>query len=100
MEDVKAHQFSSDAPCPEILHGKSPWEFLKEKYQRGCIFGLDNLQRSGVYRLNGWSFDFKPYMKQFLVKQYDSWQEYYAPNKTILRNSIYGVIQRIVEIID
>jgi len=70
--------------------------FLKSKYQRGCIFGLDNLQKAGIYKLHGWVITFRPFLKLYVVKQYDTWQEYYAPNKTMLRKSIYGKIQKIV----
>lgn len=94
---LTARQFSSDAPQPDILHGRTAIEFLKEKYQRGCIFGLDNLHHRGVYRLSGWEFNFRPFLKRFVVKQYGSWHECYAPNKTALRNSTYGAIEKIVE---
>ncbi len=94
---LSSYQFSSDAPQPDILEGKTPMEFLRSKYTRGCIFGLDHLKSRGVYRLRGWEFNFRPYMKRFVVRQYGTWQEYYAPNKTALRNSIYGEIQKIVE---
>ena len=100
--EIFAYKFSNTALSnkPDILKGLTPIEFLETKYQRGCIFGLDNLQRSGRYRLMGWCYDFSPFLKKYLVKQYDSWQEYYAPNKTLLRNSIYGSIGEIVEIPD
>jgi hypothetical protein len=78
------------------LNGKTPEQFLKYKYTRGCIFGLDHLQKYGTYRYMGWMYSFKPFLKKFLVKQYDQWQEYYAPNKTAIRNSLYGRIQKII----
>lgn len=81
---------------PDILGERTPMQFLKEKYDKGCIFGIDNLQRSAKYLYMGWAFDFSPYMKRFLVRQYDHWQSYYAPNKTALRKSIYGRIEEII----
>lgn len=102
METITAYKFSSTAKeeKPDLLNGKSVMDFLKSNYQRGYIGGLDNLQRYGVYKIAGWSYDFKPHLKQYLVKQYGTWQEYFAPNKTLLRKSIYGNIQKIVEIND
>ena len=73
-------------------------EFLECKYDRGLVFGLDSLRSTGFYKLLGWAFDFRPYMKKYVYKQYDQWHEAYAPNKTLLRRSISGRIQRIVEI--
>ena len=68
------------------------------EYWRGCNSGLMNLRSAGCYKIAGWCFDFTPYLKRFVVKQYGSWHEYYAPNKTLLRKSLYGTIQKIVEI--
>ena len=97
---VAHYKFSNTAieNPPDILNGKTPIEFLRQKYVRGSIYGLDLLQRYGIYKYLGWAFDFTPFMKKFLVKQYDNWDECYAINKTHLRNSIYGRIQKIVEI--
>lgn len=52
----------------------------------------------GVIKMGGWAFDFRPYLKTYLVKQYDRWQEYKAFDKTSLRTILYGTIQKIVEI--
>jgi hypothetical protein len=85
-------------PAPDILQGRTPTAFLKSKYIHGCIFGLDNLQKQGAYLLAGWRFDFRLFLKRFLVKQHGNWSEYYAPNKTTLRKSLYGRIDEIVAI--
>lgn len=97
---VQAYKFSSTArsECPDLLGDMTPEEFLKTKYVRDCISGLDNLMSTGRYLLYGWSFNFRPYLKRILVKQYDGWQEYYAPNKTALRRCLYGRIQEMVEL--
>lgn len=93
--EIFAYKFSNTATPekPDILNGQTPKEFLEQKY-----IGLDNLHRSGHYKLMGWCYDFTPFMKQYVVKQYDSWQEYWSPNKTLLRKSLYGRIQKIIEI--
>jgi hypothetical protein len=97
-ETLTIYKFSDTATEKPTLEISNPLEFLKSKYQRGCIFGLDNLQRSGTYKLMGWAYDFKPLLKKYIVKQYGAWHEYFAPNKTLLRRSIYGTIEKIVEI--
>jgi len=99
-EEVKHYKFSATAKedCPDILNGLSPKEFLDEKYSKGTFFGLDKLSRSGVYLLDGYSFDFKPYLKRFLIHQNGTWCEYYAPNKTKLKVLVFGKIDEIVEI--
>jgi len=97
--NMQAYKFvKTDSLCPDVLSGKSEQEFLRLKYQRGMMFGLDTLQKTGTYRLSGWSFNFRPFMKRFLYKRYGEWVEVYAPNKTSLRNSVYGRIQEIIEI--
>lgn len=98
--EIFAYKFSSTATSekPDILNGETPEEFLKGKYDGGLVFGLDNLHKSGRYRIHGWIFDFTSFMKNYVVKQYDSWQEYWAPNKTLLRKSLYGRIDKIVEV--
>jgi hypothetical protein len=97
METFKFSSMATDEP-PDILQGRTERDFLRAKYTRGCIFGLDDLQRSGVYRFMGWKYNFRQFLKAFVVKQHGSWQEYFAPNKTALRTSIYGKIQKIVEL--
>jgi hypothetical protein len=54
----------------------------------------------GLLKYGGWCFSFTPYMKTYLVKQYDRWEEYKAFDKTSLRKILYGTIQKIVEITD
>jgi hypothetical protein len=95
---VNVYKFSSSATEKPTLEISNPLEFLNSKYQKGCFFGLDTLQRSGIYKLQGWIYDFKPFLNRYLVKQYGSWTEYYAPNKTKLRATIYGRIQEIHQI--
>lgn len=48
--------------------------------------------------LMGYRFGFEDILKAYVVKQYGSWQEYNAPDKTSLRNFIYGRIDQIAEI--
>ena len=48
--------------------------------------------------LMGYRFGFEDVLKSYIVKQYDSWAEYNAPDKTSLRSIIYGRIDQIAEI--
>lgn len=48
--------------------------------------------------LLGWRFDFSDVLKTFLVKQYGRWTEYRAMDKTALRKTLFGRIEKIVEI--
>ena len=100
MKPLKAFKFSASATSeqPHILQGLTPKHFLKLKYSEYNNFGLDNLKKTGTYKMNGWVFDFTPYMKKFVVKQYDSWSEMWAMDKTAIRSSSAGHIDQIVEI--
>jgi hypothetical protein len=98
MQNVQSWKFSNTATETPTMSIDNPKEFLKTKYTNGHVFGIDNLQKNGVFRLMGWAYDFRPYLKRYVVKQYDQWQEYYAPNKTSLRAILYGRIDKIQEI--
>lgn len=77
---------------------ENPIEFLKEKFNSPHSFGIDNLMRFGVFKLMGYKYDFRSYLKKYLYKQYGNWIEVYAPNKTYLRKAVYGKIDKIVEL--
>ena len=74
-----------------------PKEFLKRAYVR-FYTNNDNLIRFGHYKLMGYKYDFKPYLKKYLYKQYGEWSEAYAPNKTLLRQVIGGRIEQIIDL--
>jgi len=94
---LKGYKFSENAQgeTPTI---KNPEKFLSEKYADKFSFGIHNLSRQGVFQLLGWEYNFRPFLKKYVVKQYNNWQEYYAPNKTLLRKILSGRIEKIVEI--
>ena len=62
----------------------------------------ENVRGNSYFRtavpLQGYRFDFSDVLHKYLVNQYDSWNEYHAPDKTSLRAIIYGRINQIVEI--
>ena len=72
-------------------------DFLQDAYVR-FYTNNDNLIKYGYYKLMGYRYDFTPYLKKYLYKQYGQWTEAYAPNKTLLRRVIYGKIDRIIEL--
>ena len=89
------HQLAFDQnqrPTIENAH-----DFLKRAYVR-FYTNNDNLIRYGFYKLMGYKYDFKPFLKLYLYKQYGSWSEAYAPNKTMLRSVIGGRIEQIKEL--
>ena len=45
-----------------------------------------------------WKLHFRNSLKNYVVKQYGRWSEYWAPDKTSLRTAIYGRIDKIVEV--
>lgn len=65
--------------------------WLAENLHRNSYFGC-------AVPLMGYRFDFSDVIHTYLVKQYGQWCEYYAPDKTSLRKTIYGRIQKIIEI--
>ena len=101
IETVTGWKFSTTATenRPSLLGNyKTVAEFLASKFTRGSIFGLDNLQSYGMYKIMGWQFDFRPFLRRFVVEQHGHWQAYYATNKTALRNSLWGRLETVVEI--
>lgn len=47
--------------------------------------------------LHGWMFGFSNILSTFLVKQYGTWTEYNAVDKTSLREMLYGRIDKIIK---
>lgn len=72
-------------------------EEIKRIFNRHHSLG-EQVLRQGRYKLMGYYYDFKPHLNLFLYRQYDSWQEAYAPNRTTLRKMVYGKIDRIIKL--
>ena len=92
VNDLQIYKFTNTNSKKPEFNKITAREFLKSKYNKNFCFGIENLKQYGVYKIMGWIIDFKPVMKKFIVKQYDSLFEAYAYNKTDLRNSIFGKI--------
>lgn len=100
--------FRHDVPELETLKHSKVYQ-LREKLNKG-----DKLNRAeknwlaqAIYQnsyynnavpLMGYRFGFEDVLKNFIVKQYGNWSEYYAPDKTSLKSFVYGRIEKIVEI--
>ena len=97
VSELDAYKFTTTTAEKPNYKGTAR-DFLKSKYNKNFMFGIDNLKQYGVFQIMGWTIDFKPILEKFIVKQYGSLYEAYAYNKTDLRNSIFGRIEYIKQI--
>lgn len=97
-----------EVPTLDVLRNSRVYE-LRQRLNNGEKMSredkdwlAENLRSNAYFRtaipLRGYRFDFSDVIHKYLVNQYGSWQEYYAPDKTSLRKAIYGTINQIVEI--
>lgn len=63
----------------KLCDGKSVKRWLAEKFRSGFNFGIDNLKH-GFYKIGGWCFDLRPFMKKYIYTYYDSIYTSYAPS--------------------
>ncbi len=101
METIKAYAFVSHAKEENISREieNNPRDFLKKALiSTRCYTNADNITRYGVYKLMGWKYDMRPFLKKYVYKQYGDWREMYALNKTNLRFLVGGRIEKIIEI--
>lgn len=82
---------------------------LREKLNNGVKLDrneknwiTENVNQNSYFKnaipFQGYCFDFSDVLKTYLVKQYGSYQEYRAMDKTSLQAAVYGKIDRIIEI--
>lgn len=99
---------SWEVPTLDVLRNSRVYE-LRQRLNNGEKMNredknwlAENLQGNAYFRtaipLRGYRFDFSDVIHKYLVNQYGSWQEYYAPDKTSLRAILYGRVNQIVEI--
>ena len=97
-----------DIPELDTLKGSKVY-LLREKVNAGGKLTreeknwiAENVNRNSYFKsaipLSGYRFDFSEILKTFVVKQYGSYQEYKAVDKTSLRAMIYGRIDKIIEV--
>lgn len=99
---------SHEIPELETLKSSKVYQ-LREKLNKGERLSraeknwiAEAVNRNAFFKkaipLMGYRFEFEDILKAYVVKQYDSWQEYNATDKTSLRSFIYGRIAQIAEI--
>jgi len=76
---------------------ENPTQWLEKKLSDAYNFGVDNITRDGVYRLQAIAYDFRPFLRRFVYKQHGSWSEMWAINKTNLRKLVHGRIDQILD---
>lgn len=92
----------------ENLNGSRVYQ-LREKLNNGHKMDraeknwlAENVRNNSYFRttvpLMGYRFDFSDVLRKYLVNQYGQWSEYYAPDKTSLRNTLCDTVNQIVEI--
>lgn len=95
-----------DVPELDTLKGSKVYR-LREKVNAGEKLSreeknwiAENANRNSYFKyaipLRGYRFDFSDILKTYVVKQYGSYQEYTAVDKTSLRAMIYGRIDKIL----
>lgn len=97
---VKAIAFNERAISDNIKKDieQNPLGFLTKTLSNRFNFGVDNIMQTGIYRELAWAYDLRPFLRKFVYKQYGSWREIYALNKTNVRKLVGGKIAQIVEI--
>ena len=97
-----------DVPGLDTLKGSKVY-LLREKVNAGGKLSreeknwiAEKVNSNSYFRnaipLGGYRFDFSDILKTYIVKQYGSYQEYKAVDKTSLRAMIYGRIDKIIEV--
>jgi hypothetical protein len=92
---MQVSQFSSTAEANPIQIDVDT--FIKHAYGDGYVGCQVDMLQYGKYKRMGWQYDFREYLSRYVVKQHGTWQEYYAPNKTILRKVLGSNITKIVK---
>ena len=98
-------KFVSWDATPEEIIKETRYYKLIEKLENGEK--LTRLEKDSIHSLNGvvkqggWMFDFRPFMKTYLVKdECYKWRELYAFDKTSLRNNYDGCKSHILRIVE
>ena len=109
MKTILATKFVKwDVPELETLKGSKVY-LLREKVNAGENLSreeknwiAENVNHNSYFKnaipLQGYRFDFSEILKTYVVKQYGTYQEYRAIDKTSLRAMLYGRIDKIIEV--
>lgn len=107
--DIASKFVSYDVPALDTLKGSKAYQ-LRENLNKGLKMNrseknwlTEAINHNTYFRrsvpLMGWKFDFTEVLHLFWVSQYGHISEYYATDKTALRNILIGKIDKIVELI-
>lgn len=69
---------------PALCHGKTVKEWLNDAF-KDC-FKNNNLIRYGCYKIFGWCFDLRPYLKKYIYTCCGSIYTAWAPSVALLRS--------------
>lgn len=95
---MEIYKFSDGGNVPDTAPTMTQEEIIN-KYTDLYKFWTQNLLSTWIFRLMWWAYDCRDFLNKYLVKQYWSYTEYYAPNKTTLRKVLYGNIEwNIIEL--
>jgi|GEM_PF-2603340 len=95
---IKPYSFILN-PDPSKIDLSVTEKYIKDKMENGSSFGIDNLTQYGIYKLQGYAYDCKHFLKRYVYKQHGSWSEAYALNKNNLKKHRGYNIAEIIEII-
>lgn len=90
LKGSKVYQLKEKVNAEEKL-SRDDKNWITEKANKNSYF-------KNSIPLGGYRFDFSSILKTYVVKQYDSYHEYRAIDKTSLRTMLYGRIDKIIEV--
>lgn len=86
-------------PIEDVLQGRIPTALAEyDKGNKKPFKSLEIATTEPWYKLGGWCFDLRPYLNRYWVKtKYYGILEYYAVNKTAIRNELKSHVIEIQE---
>lgn len=87
-------------PIEEVLQANIPQALMQfDKGNKQPLKDLHIATQDPLYRLGGWAFPYREYLKRFWVKtKYCGILEYFALNKTDIRKELKSAVLEIVEL--
>lgn len=94
------YQKSGTEKPPPILTNTTPEDFLNGKYNIRYNDKVDDLLLAGIYREDGWAFDFTPWLKRYRVNVNGAWLSYlyWAPSEKELQLAFVHSIEETEEV--
>lgn len=87
-------------PIEEVLTANLPQALMQfDKGNKQPLKDMHIATQDPIYRLGGWAFPYREYLKRFWVKtKYYGILEYFALNKTDIRKELKSAVLEIVEL--